>query len=91
MSVDRCCDDVAVHSHDGGKTLMRNGRYYVYHHAFTWRWPALKVVTAADYQPLHVVLNRYPGVIIGATLYWRHCGLSLLWGRPGRIVEGEKS
>lgn len=83
----RCCDDVAVHSHDGGKTLRKDGQLYTYRVAFEWRRPALKLVTAADRQPLRLVLNRYPGVVIGASLYWRHRGLALLWGRPGRIIQ----
>lgn len=27
---DRCCDDVAVHSHDGGRTLRKDGLPYTY-------------------------------------------------------------
>jgi hypothetical protein len=82
-----CCTDVAVHSHDGGKTLRKAGRPYAYRCAFEWRRPVVKLVTAADRQPLRLVLNRYPGVVIGASLYFRHRGLALLWGRPGRIIE----
>lgn len=83
----RCCDDVAVHSHDGGKTTRRNGSSYTYRHAFAWRRPKLVRVTAADRQPLRLVLNRYPGVVIGASLYYRHRGLALLWGKPGRVID----
>jgi hypothetical protein len=82
-----CCTDIAIHSHDGGKTLRKNGRPYTYRMAFQWRWPALRRVTAAERQPLRLVLNRYPGVVIGMALYWRHRGLSLLWGKPGRVIE----
>lgn len=84
---DRCCTDIAMHSHDGGKTMRRGGRLYTYRYAFEWRRPALKLVTAANRQPLRLVLNRYPGVVIGVALYFRHRGLSLLWGRPGRIID----
>lgn len=84
---ERCCDDIAVHSHDCGKTLRKNGRPYRYRHAYEWRCPRLVLVTPADRQPLRLRLNRYPGVVIGAALYWRHRGISLLWGRPGRIIE----
>lgn len=82
-----CCTDIAVHSHDGGRTMRKNGQPYTYRCAFEWRRPALKLVTAADRQPLRLVLNRYPGVVIDVALYFRHRGLSLLWDRPGQIIE----
>lgn len=86
-----CCTDIAVHSHDGGKTMRKDGRLYTYRNAFEWRRPKLVRVTAADRQPLRLVLNRYPGVVIGAALYYRHRGLSLLWGRPGRVIDTSPS
>jgi hypothetical protein len=53
--------------------------------AFEWRWPVIRYVTAADHQGLlNIVLNRYPGIVIGVAVYSGHRGLSLLWGRPGK-------
>ncbi len=52
--------------------------------AFQWHRPRLVRVTAADDQGrLRILLNRYPGAVIGLAAYRHHRGLSLLWGRPG--------
>jgi hypothetical protein len=79
-----CCTDVAVHSHDRQGYAKPGG--YAYRCAFEWRRPVVKLVTAADRQPLRLVLNRYPGVVIGAPVL-PPPRLALLWGRPGRIIE----
>lgn len=82
----RCCDDIAVHNH-GGQTY-KDGRPYAYRFAFEWQRPKAVVVhTAVNPAPLFV-LNRYPGVVIGfAVRLWGRAALSVLWGRPGRIIE----
>lgn len=56
-----------------------------YKFAFEWRRPTIVYVTAAD-PHWGLVLNRYPGVVIGVALYLGRWGLSLLWGRPGRVI-----
>lgn len=54
--------------------------------AFKWRRPAVRTVTSArDFRWPRVMLNRYPGIVIGVAAYYRHRGLSLLWGRPGGV------
>jgi hypothetical protein len=83
----RCCEDVAVHSHDGGKTLMRNGRPYRYRHAFEWRRPSANVYTAAERRVFRIGLNRYPGVVIGVGVQVGRRVLSIRWGAPGRVIE----
>lgn len=82
-----CCDDVAVHSHDGGENLWRDGRPYAYRHAFEWRRPTALVYEAAERRRFAVHLNRYPGVLIGVAFQVGRRVLSILWGRPGRIIE----
>jgi hypothetical protein len=53
---------------------------------FNWRRPALKRVTSAkDHRWPTLYRNTYPGAWIGLSFYYRQWGLSLLWGRPGRI------
>lgn len=53
---------------------------------FEWRRPKMvKVTSARDFRTPRLFLNRYPGVVIGIAAYYRQRGLSLLWGRPGRI------
>jgi hypothetical protein len=84
---ERCCNDVAVHSHDGGVTLRRAGREYSYRHAFSFRRPRVHGYRAATVRPVAVRLNRYPGVIIGIAVQVGTRVLSLVWGAPGRIVE----
>jgi len=79
----RCCNDVAVHNH--GNQTYRNGRPYGWRFAFEWRLPRIVLVRPARRQ-FSVVLNRYPGVVIGIAVYFGRRGLSLLWGRPGRII-----
>lgn len=85
MITDRCCDDIAMHCHDG--LTYRRGRRYEYRHRFEWRRPGLVVVHTADRCPW-VKLNRYPGVVIGVVLKINaRRGLSILWGRPGKTYE----
>lgn len=85
---DRCCDDIAVHSHDGGTTLRRNGRPYTYRCAFEWRLPPkLVAYRTADRYRLKFILNRYPGVVIGAGVVIGNRAFGVVWGRPGRIIE----
>lgn len=36
---------------------------------------------------LHVALNRYPGVVIGIAVQVGHRVLSIVWGRPGRMIK----
>lgn len=87
MPETRCCDDIALHCHDG-KTY-KNGRRIEIRHRFEWRTPRAVICTAADRPPL-VRLNRYPGAVIGIAfrIGARRC-LSVLWGRPGKSYEVE--
>lgn len=85
----RCCDEVAVHNH--GNQTYRNGQPYAWRHAFEWRRPAAHVYVAAERRRFSVGLNRYPGVVIGAALQIGRRVLSVVWGRPGRIIEIEGS
>lgn len=84
-----CCDERAYHGHpelgDPHKVYFR-GRPFHYRHTLKWRWPKVARVRAAD--PItKVILNRYPGVVIGIAVYVKGRGLSLLWARPGRAVQ----
>jgi len=84
-----CCEERAYHGHpelgDPNQVYFR-GRPFRYRHTLNWRWPAVMRVRAAA--PLtKVVLNRYPGVVIGVAVYVKGRGLSLLWARPGRTVQ----
>lgn len=82
----RCCDDVAVHGHDG--KMFKDGRPYTYRFAFKPRWPKAVVVRTAVSPAPRFVLNRYPGVVIGFAVRLRgNRALSVLWGRPGRVIE----
>lgn len=83
---ERCCADVAAHCHDG--KLFKDGRPYAYRFAFEWRRPRFVLVrTGVNPAPLFV-LNRYPGVVIGFAVRIRgNRALSVLWGRPGRVIE----
>lgn len=83
-----CCDDIAVHSHDGGKTLRRRGLPCDYRTAFDWRWPAVRICHPANPRPVAILLNRYHGMSfpIGIYVQVHRRALSLLWGRPGRIT-----
>jgi hypothetical protein len=87
VSADRCCDDVALHCHDGKD--YKDGRPYFYRFAFEPRRPKAVVYRAAESRRLHVSLNRYPGVVIGVAFQVGARVLSVLWGRPGRIIEVE--
>lgn len=85
VSADRCCDDIAVHCHDG--VTYKDGRPYVYRFAFEPRWPKAIVYRAAESRRFRISLNRYPGVVIGIAFQAGARVLSVLWGRPGRIIE----
>jgi hypothetical protein len=87
VNVNRCCDDIAVHSHDGGRTLRKAGRPYSYRHAFKPSWPKLNTYRAAERRRLAFHLNRYPGVVIGAAVQVGARVFSLRWGRPGRVIQ----
>lgn len=82
--MNRCCDDVAMHCHDGN--LYKDGRPYGYRHTFCWRLPQAVVVRPAE-RGFRIVLNRYPGIVIGLVVQVGARGLSILWGRPGPVVE----
>ncbi len=85
MAEKRCCDDVALHCHDG--LTYKDGRRYEYKNRFRWRWPTALVYRTANRPPL-VVLNRYPGIVIGIgfRVGTRRC-LSIVWGRSGKSYE----
>lgn len=59
-----------------------------YRFAFRLRWPgACLVRSAVNPHPLFV-LNRYPGVIIGFAVRLKgNLALSVLWGRPGKVIR----
>jgi hypothetical protein len=85
VSETRCCDDIAVHCHDG--LTYKDGRRYEWRCKFAWRWPKVVVCHAANRPPL-VMLNRYPGIVIGIAIRLRGTRyLSVLWGRPNGIYE----
>ena len=82
---DRCCDDIALHCHDG--LTFKDGRRYETKCRFEWRRPAAVVVRTADRCPW-AKLNRYPGIVIGVVVkIGSRRGLSILWGRPGKTYE----
>jgi hypothetical protein len=82
---ERCCDDIAVHCHDG--LSYKDGRRYEWKVRFEWRRPRAVVVHTANRAPW-VRLNRYPGVVIGAAFkLGARRQLSILWGRPGAPYE----
>jgi hypothetical protein len=82
---DRCCDDVAMHCHDG--ETYKDGRRYVYTFTFEPRRPQAHIYRAAVRRRFHVGLNRYPGVVIGIAFQVGSRVLSLTWGSPGKVVE----
>jgi len=82
---EHCCDEVAIHGHDG-VTYLR-GKPYRYRHAFHWRRPFAHVYVAAVRRRFAVNLNRYPGVVIGVAFQVGRRVLSVVWGRPGRTIE----
>jgi hypothetical protein len=82
----RCCDDIAVHSHDG-RTLRKDGQPYTYRFAFKPSWPKLNTYRAAERRWIAFSLNRYPGIVIGAGVQVGTRVLGLRWGRPGRVIE----
>jgi hypothetical protein len=88
LNPEPCCTERAYHGHpelgDPGQMYF-NGRPFCYRHNLQWRWPKIVRVRAAA-SVTRVVLNRYPGVVIGAAVYLRGRGLSLLWGRPGKTI-----
>lgn len=87
------CVTFGVHCHgvlgEPDYQLYRQGKPYHYRHAFQWRRPTAIVYTAATPHRFHVMLNRYPGVVIGIALQIGRRVLSILWGRPGRMIETE--
>lgn len=59
---------------------------FPYRFEFEWRRPALvRVKSARFFLVPTMVFNRYPGAWIGIAVYWGQQGLSLLWGRPGKV------
>lgn len=58
-----------------------------YRYAFHWRIPGALIYTAATRRRLHVTLNRYPGVVIGIAFQVGSRVLSIVWGRPGRVIQ----
>lgn len=86
-TIHRCCADIATHSHDGGRTLTRNGRTFTHRHTFEWRRPAFHAYRTAANRPLGFGLNRYPGIVIGAAVGIRGTSYGVVWGRPGKVVE----
>jgi hypothetical protein len=54
---------------------------------FHWRWPTLTVYRATNPRPLQIVLNRYPGAVIGCAIQMSSRVFSLVWGRPGETVR----
>lgn len=90
---ERCCSDVAMHCHPESADphqLYWKGRPYHYRHRFEFRWPTVRVYRPAD-RRTRVMLNRYPGVVIGAAVVLGGRCFSLLWGRPGDIYEVDPS
>lgn len=84
---DRCCDDIAVHNH--GDQTFRDGKPYHYRHTFEWRPPKAIVYRAAN-RRFAVTWNRYPGAVIGVALQAGTRVLSIVWGRPGRVIDDTK-
>jgi hypothetical protein len=54
---------------------------------FEWRRPTVILYAAADRHLLRVTLNRYPGVVIGIAVHIGRRVLSIVWGRPGRLIK----
>lgn len=57
----------------------------VWHSELRWMWPRVNTYRAAD-SGWRLVLNRYPGCIIGVAAQLGHRVVGLRWGRPGRVV-----
>lgn len=74
-----------MHRHDD--QTYKDGRPYAYRHKFLWRRPKVHTYTAAQRRRFAVGLNRYPGVVIGVAFQSGRQVLSIVWGRPGRIIE----
>lgn len=55
----------------------------VWHHDMRWTWPRVNTYPAAD-AGWRLVLNRYPGCVIGVAVQLGRRVLGLRWGRPGR-------
>jgi len=85
MTQSRCCDERGVHCHGSWQTYL-NGQPYNWRFALEWRWPKAVIVRPAEHR-FAVALNRYPGIVIGVVVQFGTRGLSILWGRPGRIIE----
>lgn len=85
------CISFGMHGHGvqgttGYQTYLR-GRPYRYRHAFHWRFPKALVYVASESRRFHVSLNRYPGIVIGIAFQVGRRVLSIVWGRPGRVIE----
>ncbi len=85
MSQPRCCDERAVHCH--GAQAYLNGQPYNWRFAFEWRRPKVVTYRAAQRRHFAVALNRYPGIVIGIAIQSGARVVSIVWGRPGRIIE----
>ena len=55
---------------------------------FRWRRPTAIVYRAAERRRFHVLLNRYPGVVIGLAVQVGVRVLSIVWARPGEVRRG---
>lgn len=82
-----CCDDIAVHSHDGGKTFRKNGEPHALRWSKTWAKPRVTAYIAAPPRRLRIVRNRYgtsdgPGVTIGIALHVGKRVLGVTWAHP---------
>ena len=49
-----------------------------------WMWPRVDTYRAAD-SSWRLLLNRYPGCVIGIAAQLGHRVVGLRWGRPGRV------
>lgn len=83
MSITPCCTDIAVHSHDGGKTLRKAGQPYEIRWAKKLRRPFVRTYKAADPCPFAVRRNRYgKSVTIGLAVQVGARVVSLVWAQP---------
>lgn len=58
-----------------------------YRFEFRWARPRLTTYRAAPPKRAALVLNRYPGVVIGVGLVLGSRVLSLTWGKPGKVIH----
>lgn len=87
MSTTPCCDDIAVHSHDGGKTLRKNGQPYAMRWSKTWAKPRFHTYRAATAHRFRIIRNRYGigdgyPVTIGVALHVGQRVFGLTWAHP---------